>query len=163
MMGHSPLRIHLYDKLKISKIRIQGSRGIRLHYFFTCSILSSATYMLTNWKAQYRSWSWKSEFEFGDIMTYLLLFNKFELLEVLRIQATLALPGSEEEEGGARGDRDDGDGDGHHGLGALPLQEVHGCALPRPLRYRAAEISGAGLVGPRGFSGEWILEVAKRR
>ena len=44
--------------------------------------------MLTNWKAQYRSWSWKSEFEFGDIMTYLLLFNKFELLEVLRIQAT---------------------------------------------------------------------------
>lgn len=46
-----------------------------------------ATDMLTDWKAQYRSWSWKSEFEPGNIMTYLLLFNKFELLEVLRIQA----------------------------------------------------------------------------
>jgi len=46
-----------------------------------------ATDMLTNWKAQYRSWTWKSEFELGNIMTYLLLFNKFELLEVLRIQA----------------------------------------------------------------------------
>jgi hypothetical protein len=43
--------------------------------------------MLTDWKAQYRSWSWKSELEPGNIMTYLLLFNKFELPEVLRIQA----------------------------------------------------------------------------
>ena len=66
---------------------------------------------------------------------------------------TLALPGSEEEEGGARGDRDDGDGDGHHGLGALPLQEVHGCALPRPLRSRAAEISGRVWLGRGGSVG----------
>lgn len=42
--------------------------------------------MLTNWKAQYRGWSWKSKFESGHVMTYLLLFHKFKLLEVLRIQ-----------------------------------------------------------------------------
>lgn len=62
---------------------------------------------------------------------------------------TLGLPGSEEEEGAARGDRDDGDGDGHHGLGALPLQEVHGCARPRPSLPRLAN-QWAGLVAPRG-------------
>jgi hypothetical protein len=72
---------------------------------------------------------------------------------------TLGLPGSEEEEGAARGDRDDGDGDGHHGLGALPLQEVHGCARPRPSLPRLAN-QWAGLVGPRGVGGG-ILEVGE--
>uniref|UniRef100_A0A0A9GBX9 Uncharacterized protein n=1 Tax=Arundo donax TaxID=35708 RepID=A0A0A9GBX9_ARUDO len=96
MMGHSSLRVHLYYKLKISEVRIQCSRGIRLDYFFTSSILSPATDMLANWKAQCRSRSRKSKFELGHIMTNLLLFNKFELLEVLRIQAAPGLLGSEE-------------------------------------------------------------------
>ena len=110
------MNINLYNKLKISNIRVQCSRGIRLDNFFASSILSSALTqgntevvkkqcpiqaefedkkteskpaadMLADWKAQYRSWSWKSKFELGHVMTYLLLFNKFEVLEVLRMQA----------------------------------------------------------------------------
>uniref|UniRef100_A0A0A9CUC1 Fcr2 n=1 Tax=Arundo donax TaxID=35708 RepID=A0A0A9CUC1_ARUDO len=145
MMRHSSLRIHLYYELKISKIRIQCSRGIRLDYFFASSILSPATDMLANWKAQCRSRSWKSKFELGHVMTYLLLFDKFELLEVLRIQAALGLLGSEEEEGAPSGDRDDGDGDGHRGLDALPLQEIHDCGLP-PRDDTSESVGGFGRV-----------------
>jgi hypothetical protein len=68
---------------------------------------------------------------------------------------TLGLLGSEEEEGAARGDRDDGDG--HHGLGALPLQEIHGCARPPSPSTPGKSVGGVWL-------GRWgILEVAGRR
>lgn len=84
-------------------------------------------------------------------MTYLLLFHKFKLLEVLRIQTALGLPGPEEEEGAARGDRDDGDGDGHRGLDALPVQEIHGrggsCACDPPLSRSLAAARSESVAG----------------
>lgn len=66
---------------------------------------------------------------------------------------TLGLPGSQEEEGAARGYGDDGDGDGHCGLDALPLQEIHGC-VPRPPSVSLLGIRGlTGMVWPRGSVG----------
>lgn len=70
---------------------------------------------------------------------------------------TLRLRGSEEQEGAARGHRDDGDGDGHRGLDALPLQEVHGRGLSLQPRTRLT-ISGRVWLGTVGARGN--LEVA---
>jgi hypothetical protein len=44
-----------------------------------------AAYMLSDWKTQYRSRCWERKLELGNIMTQLLLLNKFELLEVLGV------------------------------------------------------------------------------
>jgi hypothetical protein len=57
---------------------------------------------------------------------------------------TLGLLGSEEEEGAARGNGDDGDPDGHRGLDALPLQEIHGRGLPYNHAHASKSVGGFG-------------------
>lgn len=50
--------------------------------------IQPATYMLPNRETQHRSRRGKSKTKFSHVMTNLFLLNKFEIPEVLRIQAT---------------------------------------------------------------------------